>query len=272
MIGIFGNIICPKCNLETRCLLEIESDKDEFLLLGDKIKSNIHNDDLLSKEVFCDLCQHEFIASAVIINQTISGFLNDKEAEKFKLGDITIEEAKEKVGIRMEKTKNLKQFHTTMTIKFKKQPFVKEQIVTIEDENWIVESIYKKESIEKDLTIRMLDPFHDQYWYEIVNVSNNERRWLVVTDTKENNAVVMQETPALKQNEIIHDISDSTFKDELFYEEEISEYYKIKSYKTVSGIRVFLLNDENEVEIDAYGNDLDEAMALIKEELTNQTD
>lgn len=259
-MNIFGNVLCSHCGLETRFLIETKKENDTILLLGDELKQPV------SEKVECDYCQNEFTTHTVIIEGKISAFLNEYEFSLYQNGKKKIKKAEKNAGIIMEKTKKLVQFHETITLEFENQPIKKGDTITINRRKWKVEKVHKKENIEIDATKRLLIQTFDEYWYEVNN--KNEKKWIIVQDAKENNAVLTQDMPVLKENEKIYDITDTLHKTTLILERELSDNYQLRAYEMLSGIRVVVhsvIEDVEELEFDVLGETFEEALAQIED-------
>lgn len=265
-MNFLGNIRCPKCNLETRFLIEDE-ESEELLLLGDKIDHSYkgHSE--------CDYCQEKIEIHVIEKEKVISAFLTKEEFRAYESGKKEIKKAEDKIGMKIEESKKLKQFDKTVTIDFNQMPFSKNKKIKLENKTWTIEKIIKKENIEKDPNIRIDIQNTDEYWYKIKSKEDNEERWLIVQDDIKNNAVITQDFPVYKDNEKLHDITDGISEQGLMMEKIIGENFKMEVYKKLSGINVIvsLLDEEEqikEVEFNGFGDSFEEAVGDLEEIIT----
>lgn len=258
-MNIFGNINCPHCFLETRFLFESEKDENAFYMLGDMWEENSG----YFGDVECDYCQKVIKLHVVTKEQTISAFLNGSEYEAYLYGRKEVKKAKENQGLESEKSKNLTQFHETFTSDFKKHPYHKGKVIRIGSKKWKVESVYKKEDVEKDAVKRLFAGVYDEYCYKLSD-ENKEIRWLSVVDLKQNNAILTPEAPSLRQSEKLIDVTDTLFKTTKIYEQEISKNYKVEGYEYISGIRLLVYNKENEIEMDVFDDDIESSLKQVE--------
>lgn len=296
-MNIFGSCNCPKCRLETRFLVE-KGSPDEFLMLGDFLNGENEN----TEDIECDYCQEKFPLHIIQIDNIISSFLNSNEYDSFKSGELKIEKAKEKSGIEKESKHQLNQLHENFYTPFEQHPLEKGSSININNQKWIIEHVFKKENIEKDISKRILSPSYDEYWYEVKNDSN-QKRWCIVTNIEEEifsppssktkisdglkkveyesdwyefdkntekieektNGVLMIDPPFLKENDVSYDITDTLSKTTLLFEKMITDNYYMRSYQYISGIRTYVFNKEGELEVDIFGETMDETLEQIEE-------
>jgi len=254
-MNIFGNCACPLCGLETRFLMETE-ESEKMLLLGDSLEEG------KTGTVECDYCQEEFKLHVVTVDGIVSAFLNEEQMKRHP----RIKKANKDAGIVIEKTKKLKQFHESFTNDFKNHPFKKGEFFTINRKKWKIETIHKKENIESDPTKRIMGQVFDEYWYEVSY--KNEKKWIIVQDAKENNALLAQDAPVLKENEKIYDVTENLHKTTLIITREMGENYILRAYNMLSGIRITVhsLNEgTEELEFDVIGETFEEALSHIEE-------
>lgn len=309
-MNIFGNCLCPMCNLETRFLMETENDEG-FYLLGDALPSKV--EEPLQQVIECDYCQSELNVYVMAVEGVISSFLNEREYDAYLKGEKLIVQAPPKAGLEFEFQQELKQFHESFYVPFEQQPFDPSVPLNVNGKQWNIEAIYKKESIETNLTKRMLSPSHDEYWYEVrdaegihkwcvvtdndthqelraspkesaseldkVELFSDEENWVTVSVLNEDdeekeisNAILIVEPPFLKENEVKVDVTDSRFKTQKMFEKKLSENLYIKGFQYVSGVRMLVYNIEGELELDVFAENAEEAMDMVQEELSYSVD
>lgn len=261
---IFGNGTCPNCTLETRVMIEKGIDKS-FVLLGDKLRQTVE------EKIECDYCQETFEVFALEIDGVLSAILNKKEYEKHIKKELKIEKAQQNQGIEQEKQKRLNQLKEEVHFSFKSQPFKKNREIRIDRENWKVKKSYKKENQEKDVLRRLLEPFEQEYCYIVENLESNKEKWLIVKDIKKPNSILQQEGPTLKENEILHDVTETNFKTKCIYKKETENGYEIKAYQQVSGVRLVMKRkEEDEIEIDVFEDSLEKAMEKLEKTIMQE--
>lgn len=266
-MNIFGNINCPHCGLETRFLYEepVEQEESttashELVMLGDTWGGA----DLHKGTVSCDYCQELITLHAVSVEGVLSSFLNQVEFSSYETGETTVSKAGASLGMDIERNRELKQFHTSFTSDFALHPLAEGTRVTAEEMTWEIERIHFKENSERDTIKRSLSVIRDEYCYEVIG-ENGERKWLVVTDTELNNALLMQEAPALKDYEQLHDVTDTLFRSEKVYENTLSENFYAEGYGYLTGVRLFVRNAEGDIELDIFEDTIDAALAQVEE-------
>lgn len=309
-MNLFGSCLCPSCTLETRFLLETKA-ADGFYLLGDVLPEPVSNEEIKGT-VDCDYCQESFLLYAVQVDGVLSDFLNPLRYEAYKNGDIRILKAEKKAGIQKEKDQELTQFHESFTASFAEQPFEMGTVLPIGKHQWTVQAIYKKESVETDITKRLITPTLDEYWYSVQN-EQGDKKWCIVTDTQyehlyqsstpkkstlsselkrvtgvdewyefqkedeteneiEHNAILTIEPPFLKENEQKFDVSDSYFRTEFLFEQTLTANLTIKAYQYLAGVRFFVVNTEEELELDLFGESTEQLLDLLQEQLSISTE
>jgi hypothetical protein len=265
-MNIFGNIQCPHCELETRFMVEDEH-SEGLALLGDVIQTE---KELIETQTECDYCPNVFDVRVIVIENVLSMFLNEKEYQQIKTGEKKMIKAKQNEGLEQEKSQQLKQFHETFTSDFSLHPKKEQSVILVKGEKWVVQKVWKKEHTEKDIERRMMIPLYEEYWYEAVSQKRpDEKKWIVITDVKENNGLLLQEAPVLKNGEEIYDITDNLHKTTLSFKRELSDNYFLHVYDTLSGVRVMVYSrteeGKEELEMDVLGESVEEALAQIED-------
>lgn len=179
-MNLFGNCNCPSCTLETRFLLET-AHEDGFYLLGDTVEKK--GDEPITGSVECDYCQASFTLYVICVEGVISAFLAEEQHEAYRKGELLIPKASKKAGLEQEKQQELKQFHESFVAPFAEQPFELGTIIPVGKHQWTVQHVYKKESVETDITKRLITPTLDEYWYDVQN-EHGDKKWCIVTDTQ----------------------------------------------------------------------------------------
>lgn len=304
-MNIYGDCLCPECSLETRFLLESLAD-DQFLMLGDTINST----EEIAGMVECDYCQHSFKILVVVVDQVISAFMNVKQFTEYQEGQVRVNKAALQVGLEKEKEQDLTQFHETFSAPFKEQPFEPSTPLIIAGEKWHIETIYKKENVETDLTTRLLSPSLDEYWYRVKN-DQGLTKWCVVVNTKEvqhvkkgkrkniatalkrtntatewfevevisseeqteeQNAILMVEPPYLKETEQKFDVTDTLFKTTKMFEKKLGESLTLYGYEYLAGVRLYAFTNDGEMEMDIFAPTIEEALSIIQEQFSVSVD
>lgn len=258
-MNILGNVQCTQCELTTRFLLFDES-SEQVALLGDTLEKEVCG------QAECDYCQTLLTIYAIPKAGVLSAFLNEVEYRAYQAGELTVAQAKPESGMLLEKEKNLKQFQTTFTLPFEQQPFQKGEWITIGKEKWKIQSVHKKENIEKDAVTRLSSQVFDEYWYEVTY--EEEKKWVLVQDDVKNNAFLTQDMPVLKPNEKIFDITDHPHKTTIILERALGENYDMTAYQMLAGVRVVVMaQTENgkELEYDGFADTFEEALEQIEE-------
>lgn len=259
-MNILGQINCPNCNVETRFLIEDET--EELLLIGDKVEGNIED------EIMCEYCYKQVKVYGIEKDGLLAKFLNESEKTKFDLGNLQINKVVKGKGLEDEKNKKIKQFDRNITIDFETMPLKLNDKIQIEKKNWEVIDSYKKEYISKDSEERIENSYSDEYWFQIKN--GEETKWLIVLQIEKNNAFITQSRPIFNDKEQLFNINDIEITDNIIMEKQLNENFMLEVYQKLSGINVILytLNENGEksdVEYDSYGETFEEAVKEIEE-------
>lgn len=240
---------------------------EKLYLLGDQVSTN---ETVLTTETECDYCQQTFDVYMLLVDKTLSMFVNEKEYLTIQAGKKQVKKAKPNEGLEQEKSQQLKQFHETFTSDFSLHPKKQEHVLLVKGQKWVIKKVWKKEHTEVDTQKRLTTPLEEEYWYEVVSQKQpDEKRWIVVVEAKENNGLLLQEVPVLKEGEQIYDVTDSLHKTTLLFTKELSNHFLARAYETLSGVRikVYSQNEEGaeELEMDILGEHAEDALAQIED-------
>ena len=265
-MNIFGNITCPHCQLETRFMMEDEQ-SEKLYLLGDSILSD---EEMLTTKTECDYCQSLFDVYMLIVEQTLSMFVNEKEYEDIQSGKKIVRKAKHNEGLEREKSQQLKQFHETFTSDFSLHPKKQGNVLLVKGKKWVIGSVWKKEQTEKDTEKRLTMPLEEEYWYEVTSQKDpDEKKWIVIAEAEENNGLLLQEAPVVKTGEEIYDITDGLHKTALLFTKELSNNFILRAYDLLSGVRIQVYSQgeegTEELEMDVLGDNAEDALAQIED-------
>lgn len=265
-MNFYGEILCNHCQKQNKVFMQGDETSEILFLEGDTVPSYKKE---LQEEFECDYCRHTFIATPVIEKQTFQGFLNLVQYEAYQQGTLKIKKKQQNEGLNKEKKQKSSQFHHRFSIAFATQPYEVGKQVQIQNNLWKITKSWKKENIEKKTSMRMQQEIFEQYWYEVEHTKTNETKWLVVSNVLGDNAVLMIDTPVLKEYETIVEIDGEDGKDVLIFEQQVQDRMKIKMYQQKTGVRCLLFEKDEEdsknmvISADMFQESLEE----IQEEL-----
>ena len=257
MSYIFGNTICLHCQMDTRVLMEINDQKEDFYLIGQDAPFSSHKE-----EATCDYCQRTFSVNVLVLNGVLSHLLNNKQQYQFENGELKLTQAKKEEGIQNEKKHKVKQFTYTYTDDFANHPYESGKTLSLQDENWTISSIYKKENTEKDITQRIYQENRLEYWYKVQNEQGDEK-WLWVVDLPKENAILTMEKPVLKEQDELIDVTESGFKSTLIFDQTVSEKFNVKGFQHYTGVQLLVYNEIGLLEVDIFEDNIDLAMSVL---------
>lgn len=256
---LFGNAECDICKKETRFIAELNDQKKGTRLLGHRV-SGLEE----AYEVECDYCNEKTIIYPVVIEGVLSAFLNSEQHHSYANGLLTVAKAGKNEGLEREK-RNAQPTRKVASSPFEEHPKQPGEIILLEKEQWTIHKVYRKEWSETDMEKRLIDPMTEEYWYE-ASSEKGEKRWIVVLDQEEKNAYLQSEHPTLREEkEIKVDISENPKKPEVILDCEWTNNLYVEAYEYTTGVRLIVINEQNEIEMDLFRKTVEEAIKELED-------
>jgi hypothetical protein len=231
---LYGLIVCPNCHHYTPFY---SGEGGQVYTLGSKIDNE-------TNEIFQDKC--EYCETSYDIHY---------EVKKGKLFSFYSDANYKTNQTRLTEGRCTEPFHL--------HPVSKEKGIKIDKEHWTIKEIYRKEYIDRDIDLRINHIGSEEYWYKVQN--RQEEKWYIVRNSGTDNAIFTQDPPFIEENEKIYDITDSGFTLEELYQDNWGDFHTIEAYQILSGVEIWIYNEEGQVELNVLEDTLDEGLQKINE-------
>lgn len=311
-MNVFGSCTCPSCTLETRFLLETGHDEGFYLLgdvlpTNDNIKGLVACDYCQTSFLLYGVLV-ENVLSAFLSEEEYQSYQNgerliekaSKNAGLQKEKEQELKQFHESFAVSFDEQPyekgtilSLGKHQWTVQHIYKKegveQDIAKRLLTPTLDEYWYevtneqgekkwcivtdthYERLYQTKLPEKNtLSSELKRVTEASEWYEFQK--EDEFSYENEEEFQEHNAVLTIEAPFLKENEVKIDITDSLEQTSLLFDKQLTDNLRIKAYQYISGVRFFVVNKEDELEYDLFGENAETLLDLVQEQFSISVD